>query len=444
MREVLHTSWPIVVSMLSYTAMGVSDTLFVGWIGKTELAGVGLATMAIYLVNSLFLGTLHGARVLVAQAHGAGDRQQTLDAAMSAVGVAIPFGLFVIALSSVDQEIFGLMGGSAAVQSLASDYFRIRVLAAPFWYVTVALCDFYQGTGDTRTPMKVNLMANAANIVLDLVMIFGFGPIPALGVKGAAWATVAASALGMVMVGARFLRRDARRPRWRPAILRKIVRLGIPIGVRYGLNTVGFTVFTSMLARMGEDELAAHQIGVKIISVSFLPGYGIGEAASVLVGQYMGAGRRDLARRALLNSIKLSVAVMVSMGVVFWLFPETLYRLFVDEPEVLAIGRELMFIAAIFQVFDAVAMTTVGGLNGAGDTRFTMLASIAANWFVLVPVAWTFGVALEMGAAGTWLGLLAEVVALSAVTMLRFYRGAWEGKAVVAVPDGAEASGVAA
>ncbi len=429
-REIVHTSWPIVVGMLSTTAMGVSDTLLVGWVGKTELAAVGLGTTASFLINALFLGALNGIKIVTAQSIGAGRREVAAQVAWHGVALGLIFGLFVLSLGALGRPIFALMGGSPQIQALATEYFEVHVLSAPFWFVTIALCNHYQGSGDTRTPMKVNLLANGLNIAFDLALIFGVGPIPAMGVRGAALATVLASAAGMVVIGVHFVRRaDRAGARADRQLVGRLLNVGLPIGVRYVMGVGSFAVFTAMMARMGEDELAANQIAIKIISLSFLPGYGISEAASVLTGQYIGAGQVEHARRAFRSALKLSVSVMGVAGLVFWLAPDALIGLFQDDGRVMEIGRQLLVLAAIFQIFDAVAMTATGALNGTGDTRFTMIASVAGAWLIMVPAAWVFGVFMELGAVGAWLGLTLEIVVLSAVLLHRFHSGAWEGKA---------------
>jgi MATE family multidrug resistance protein len=424
-REVANIAWPIVVGMLSYTAMGVADTLVVGWLGVTELAAVGLATTAVFLINSLFLGTLHGVKVLASQATGAAEHSRAARVGWQGVLVAVPFGLLVIGLSAMDAWIFSLMGGPADVQEAARQYFVVRVLASPFWYVTVALSDYFQGTGDTRTPMKVNLLVNGLNIVLDVLLVFGWGPVPSLGIAGAAWATVLASVAGMLVIFPLFVRRVDVRPEVEPALMREMLAVGLPIGVKYTLHVGGFTVFTAVVARAGEVELAANQVALKVISMSFLPGAGIGEAATVLTGQYLGARRFDGLRRSFYSALGLAVSLMAVFGVVFWVAPHGLVGLFTDDPAVIAVGSELLLLAAVFQVFDAVEMTASGALNGTGDTRFTMWVSIVGAWVVLVPLSWFLGLVLDLGAFGAWIALTVQIVLASAVVTWRFRTEPW-------------------
>lgn len=423
--EVTQAAWPMVVSMFSYTLMALTDTLVVGWLGKTELAAAGLATTLFFTVNALFLGTLHGVKVLGAQATGAGEHRLALASAWHGVALAVPFGLIVAASSLWAPELVSWIGGSPQVQAQAVEFFCARVMAAPFWYVFVALCDYYQARGDMRTPMKLNMFTNGLNVPLDLAMVFGFGPIPAMGMVGAAWATVLASAVGMLMLLAVFLREHGVKPVFVPGLWGRLVGLGAPMGARYALDIGGFAVFTSLLAQMGEDELAAHQVAMRLLSVSFLPGYGISEAACVLAGQYMGAGRLGAVRRVFTSASVLAVGLMGVFGLAFCLVPGQLIGLFQEDPGVLAVGVPLLYVAAMFQVFDAFAMVGMGALNGVGQTRYTMAVSLLAAWGVMLPLGWFLGVWLGLGAVGAWLGITAQILVLAVLMCGQFLRGGW-------------------
>lgn len=428
-REATHVGWPIVVAMLSYTAMDVADTLFVGWLGKTELAAVGIATVVVFLFNSFCIGTLHGTKVVAAQATGAGREDEARQAGWLGAAIAIPLGLVVALTTFATGPIFRLMGGSAEVQALGAEYFTIRVLGATFLYILIALTDYFQGTGDTRTPMKINLVANAANIVLDPLLIFGWGPFPEMGVAGAAVATVIAQVLGMLMISAVFLKRVGFIGRLRWGLGKKLFALGLPIGVRSAVNLVAFTAFTGFLARMGEAEVAAHQIAIKVVSVSFLPGFGLSETATILTGQYLGARQFKLVKDSYRSVLTLALSLMGLCALIFFGFGAQIVRLFNTDPYVVELGTKLMAIAAIFQLFDALAMISVGALNGVGDTRFTMLGSIACSWFVLIPTSYLFGVVLDGGAVGAWMGITAEITALSILMTWRFTRNGWKTRA---------------
>lgn len=142
-REVTLLAWPIVIAMLSYTAMDLADTIFVGWLGTAELAAVGLSTTVVFVLNGFFLGTLQGITVVSSQSDGAGDRTRATNSAIAGFWLALPFGLFIIALSFFHPFIFALMGGEATVQEMAGDYFVIRALGAGFWFATMVVCNHY-------------------------------------------------------------------------------------------------------------------------------------------------------------------------------------------------------------------------------------------------------------------------------------------------------------
>ena len=425
-REVVYLAWPIIISMLSYTAMGVVDTIFVGWVGKTELAAVGLATTAIFLVNSFFMGILNGVKIVSAQATGAKEHEIAKASGWQGALLAIPFGLIVIFMGSLHEPIFALMGGPSNVQVTAGDYFVVRVFSAPVWYVTIALVNAFQGTGDTKTPMRINILANCLNIILDPIFIFGLGPVPEMGVAGAALATVIACAISMSYAVIEYSRKMGFSLKIKIGVLKSIFRLGLPNGIRFFLDVGGWTLFTAILARMGEDELAANQIAIKIISLSFLPGYALSETACILTGQYVGADNISGARNSFRSATKAAVVVMTFFGLLFWFIPDLFLRCFQDDEGVLTIGRSLLSVAAVFQIFDAFAMVATGALNGVGDTRYTMVVSVLASWFVMVPLAYLFGVIWEMGAFGAWIGLTGYIILLSIVLTLRFQGDRWQ------------------
>ncbi len=433
--KVLGLSWPIVLSMLSYTAMDLADTIFVGWLGTAELAAVGLAATVFFVLNGFFFGTLQGVTVVTSQSEGAGRRRRAVNSAIAGLLLAVPFGLFVLFLTPVQGGIFAVMGGEAHVRAMAGDYFVIRTLGACALFAMIVVCNHYQGLGDTRTPMLLTLLANGVNIVLDPLLIFGLGPFPALGVEGAALATVIAQFVGMVAALAHFLRGHtvsgvvAVWTRCRQAVqdvAPAVLRLGLPMGIRGAVGVFAFGVFTAILARMGTTELAAHQIALRVVSVSFLPGYGVGRASSILAGQHVGAGRDEQVANTLQAALSVALIFMGALGVCFWLFHAPIASIFTPDVETATLAGQLLLVAALFQLTDAAAMVTGSTLEGCGDTRFTMVASISASWLVLVPCAWLFGFYLDGGAVGAWLAMVVQIAVVGAVYLLRFYSGGWK------------------
>jgi len=213
--------------------------------------------------------------------------------------------------------------------------------------------------------------------------------------------------------------------------LHRLVRVGAPIGVNWLLDIGGWAVLVAMLARVGTAEVAANMVAIRIVSVSFLPGHGLSSAAAILVGRYVGARRSEVAGEVLRSAVTLAAVVMGSFGLLFLLTPEPIVAVFSQDPEVIATGATLLTYAALFQLIDAVAMTTMGALNGAGDTAFTMKVGVIAGWGVLVPLGWLLAVRFDMGAPGVWLAITADVALRAAALVMRWRSGGWRGKEVV-------------
>lgn len=425
-RRVLQLAWPVMLSMLTYSLMSAADAIFVGRLGTVPLAAIGIAVTTSWLFMALPYGLIRGVRVAAAQATGAG-REASADAyGWQAIWLALGFGLGVALISRLGHRVLLLLGASPEVAAEAWAYLSIRGLAAPILLLELGLTAWFEGRGDTRTPMRANVIANLLCIGLDAVLVLGLGPIPSLGIRGAAWAGVISFAFagGFLLWMARDrLRRVSPRPR-RP-LLAEASRLGLPIGLQRAQDLIAWTTLTGVLAAIGERELAAHTVAIRILMVSFLPGMAIAEAAAVLVGQAVGARRPDQARVAWWSGARAAAAVMALGGLLFVALPDLLMAPFGVTAEVAPIARNLLYVAAAFQLLDALATVTCLALDGAGDTRFTLWASIAFNWGLKLPVGLVLAKGLGFGAVGVWLALTAELVALLGLLLWRWRSGRW-------------------
>ncbi len=426
-RQVLDLAWPVIVSLLSYTLMAAADVVFVGQLGTAPLAGVGAGITLLFLSRGYAFGMLQGVRVVTAQRTGAEDHDAVPRLAWQAVWLGLGIGLLLTLAIPLAWPALGWMGTEGEVRAFGWQYLVIRLIAAPTDLAFFGLSAWFQGRGDTRTPMKANVTANLSNIGLDVLLVFGFGPVPALGVAGAAIATNVAGLIGLAILGRAFVRSPAFRAPRAPsrALLRRVWDLGHAMGVQDVMDIGAFTLFMAILTAAGEAHMAAHVVVVRIISVSFLPGYGIASAAGVLVGQSLGAGRPDLAGQALRSALGLALAMMAVFGVVFLAAPEPLLAVFGAEPEVEDLGRRLLVIAATFQLFDAVATVLYQSLAGAGDTRFAMRVTVAASWVVKLPIAYGLAIPGGMGVVGAWVGFDAELLVLAVVFAWRVRSGRW-------------------
>jgi MATE family multidrug resistance protein len=425
-RGLFQLAWPILVTMISYTLLSVVNSIYVGWMGTAELAAIGLSTSAIYLVQSFGLGWLGAVRVLVANrtgAHGPTSEEVT-SLTWTGLLLALLLGLLVALTVPLGPHLFSAMGASQAVLPLASGYFAWRVAATPVVYLFTALQGALQGRGDTRTPMVANLVANAVNLVLDPLFIFGWGPFPAMGIEGAALGCVVGLVCGLLYLGWN-VRDRLDSPRASSQHLRALWATGSPMGTQFLLDVASFSVLAALLARAGDAHLAAHVVVVRIVMMSFLPCHALAEATGVLVGQNLGARRPEQARQALWLGVVQATVVMVTLGALFLAMPGALIGIFGAAPDVVAIALPIVMLYACLQVLDGVAVVVFGALVGAGDTSFTMRAALGAAWLVKLPVAALLVLGFELGALGSWLGIGAEIVFSLVIGLLRVRGSQW-------------------
>lgn len=425
-RDVMRVAWPIVLSMLSFTLVSFVNAAWVGPLGTSHLAAVGLGTVLMYAVHGFGIGVLSGLKVAVAQATGEGDQGRSHRLAWQGLRLALWMGLLELVFIPVGEPLLRALGASDASAPLAADYFAARAFGAIPAFVMTALTQYLQGRGKTVAPMIAMVIANVVNLVLDPLLIYGVGPFPKLDIAGAGWAASIAFAVGalyLVYVCRRDLAAVARGLERR--LLARVWELGFPLGARATLEVLSFLVFQAMLAAVGDAHLAAHVLVVQTIKWSFLPGYAVSEAVAVLVGQAVGARRLELVPDIQRAGNLIAGGFMAVCGVVFVLFPGPLASVFGAADDVVAIATDVFLVAALFQVFDAFAMVGLGALNGAGDTRFVFVAGVGFAWVVKLPIGWVLSTKVGLGAVGAWWGLLVEVVVIWLAVRWRLKRGGW-------------------
>ncbi|MEI6805198.1 MAG: MATE family efflux transporter [Myxococcaceae bacterium] len=437
LKEVIHISWPLVIGMLSFTIMDFTDTLMVGQIGMSELAAVGMSTSVMFLINSFFIGFFESVKILVSQAIGANQKNMAKQAGCQGLFLAFPIGLLVVGLTYLSPVIFHFFGGPEHLQIMSEHYFGLRLWASPFWFVTLVLSSYYLGSGNMKLPMQVNIFMCVFNVIISQILIFGLWFIPAYGMDGSAYATVLSDVIGMLIILTLFIKDIGIEFKIHLNIIKKLLILGVPVGIRWLLDTGGWTFVIGMIARLGEAPLAANQIATKIMCLSLLPVYGISEAACILTGQCTGAQDFPALKRSYWATIQLSVGIMLVTSLAFILIPIPLVSIFQKDTQVIELACEILMLVGGYQILSAFSLVTSGALNGTGDTKFTMILLILSTWFVMVPSAYYFGVILDMGVFGMWLSLIAHELVLVIGTQWRFHSGRWRNHQMIVIeqPD---------
>ncbi|HVP57627.1 MAG TPA: MATE family efflux transporter, partial [bacterium] len=414
--EVWFLAYPAVLTMLSQTLMSFTDAVMVGRLGPVQLASVGLAGTIVWGFFAFFNGLVSGVNTFVAQDFGAKEYRGIGKMTWQGIYLAVLSGIVMASMSVFSPVFFRLLGPSPDVQLIGTAFLRIRLLGGGFMVSWMCFSAFLRGLGDTRTPLKIALVANGINIVANYCLIFGKLGFPRLGANGSALGTVFATAIGTAMFVGVFLSkknadRYATRADWRPDLraLRRLVRISVPIGVQWFLDQGSFVVFSAVIGRISTMGLAASEATLRLMSLSFMPMVGLSIAATTLVGQYIGSKEIPCSVRSGKTAMKLGLIYAAFIAVLFAVFPGRLISAINSSPEVIRIGTTILRMAALFQIFDCLGIISSGCLRGAGDTRWTMVVSMTCAWLVFVPLAYIGGFVLKGGAIGAWAGATAYI-----------------------------------
>ena len=400
--------------------MGLVDAAVVGRLGAGPLGAVGLANGLFLGVAIIGIGVMMGLDPLLSQAIGAGDERRASEllwqgvwlAALSTVVLALPAALLPLILRPA--------GIAPDIAADASAFMWMRLPGLFPMLVFVGLRAVLQARGKVRALVVATVIANVANLGLDILFVFGWRFIPAMGARGAALATSLCSLLQMAIlaVAVRSPERVPRAPRMRD--LRLALSLGVPVGLQMGAEVFVFALVGLLAGRFGKVSLAAHEVALSLASFTFCGAVGVGQAGSVRVGWAIGAGNSSAARRSGLVAFAGGAGIMGLAALLFFLVPRPLARLLTDQEDVIAATIPLLAVCAVFQISDGVQAVGAGVLRGAGQTRFSFIANVVGHYFVGLPVAILLGIVLGRGVIGLWWGLCAGLTAVAIALLARF------------------------
>jgi MATE family multidrug resistance protein len=458
-RELIRVAIPLILSTASFTVMHFLDRLMLAHYSDTTAAAATSAGVLSFALLSFFMGIAGYTNTFIAQYYGAGDRKMCAVSLWQGIYFVLCAGvLFPIVFRPLGMAVLSWAGHEPDVLAAERIYFGILVVGSICPLMNSVLGSFFSGRGDTWTVMWVNVAAAVINVILNYCMIFGRCGFPEMGIAGAAIATISASFSSNVIYAGLISRRPWRRLYgvWRYAALRmssfwQLLRFGGPSGISFGLDIMAFSFFILLIGKLGKPQLIASNFTVTINSLAFLPMLGLSIATSILVGQHIGESNRPAAEKSAYSGVKLAIAHMVFMGLIFIIFPQQLFGLFKSDRfppelfvEVLTYGRYLLVMIAVLGIFDAVNVTFSGALKGAGDTLFPMWANVIIAWVLFIPPVYVVTVTLQASLYWAWLFFVVYVALLGLVFWWRFSRGAWknieirETVAPVVLPEMAE------
>lgn len=436
LRELLALAIPISVSYAGSSLLGFVDAAMVGRLGSTALGAIGIGNGIFIALAVVGMGLILGTDPLIAQSIGAGKAREAQRVFQHGLRLAVLASGPLVALMLAIAFMLAPLGVDANTADDTRAFLLGRALNVPPFLIMAAARSYLQAAGTTRPILTSMIVANVANFLFDVVLIFGDGALtamhlrgiglPALGVFGAGLASTLASFLSMAVV----LRAVRKLPAEKKggvrdfdnALLRKILSLGTPIGLHLLAEVGAFTIAAVLAGRMGATPVAGHHVALSLAGLTFTSALGIGAATSVRVGRAVGRQDTPAARRAGFQGVALASALMGACGLFFFFAPRLCGAILTDKLEVLVAAAPLIQIAAVFQLSDAVQGVSAAALRGAGDTRFTKIANWIGHYAIGLPLAIALGFYTSLGVRGIWWGLSAGLTIVAVLLFLRFER----------------------
>jgi putative MATE family efflux protein len=415
-RAILRLAWPTMASLMVVNLFNLVDAYWVGLLGTQALGGMTASAFLVWCIHSVGMLVGTGVNALVSRRIGEGRPDEAGRAAAHGLllaGVLAAVGM--LAGLALQAPLFRALHLEAGVQSASIAYLTPMLIGMPAivgWYAIEAL---YRGSGDTFTPMWVISLSLGLNMLLDPLLIFGFGPFPALGIAGAAWATVLAHALAIVgclwrlrrpsetasaIVPQLRLNEDGR-TRLRPEIFATLLRVGTPIAASAFLFSMIYLLLTRVIADYGSPAVAAVGVGHRVEGLGYYVCVGFAAAAATLVGQNLGAGKFGQAERAAWRATAYAAVVVGALSLLTYLFAAPIMSIFADDPRVVAEGNTYLKIIALLEVGMALEVVLEGAFAGAGNSLPPMLVSVPLT-LARVPLAFYFARTLGFGIEGVW------------------------------------------
>lgn len=421
---------PVVLSELGWMAQGVVDTIMVGKLGPAAIGAVALGNAVCYTPLLFGIGLLLGLDTLVSQAYGRSDHDECHRWLAQGVYLACIITPPLMVLCWLASFGFARFGINAQVAGPAASYLRIMLWGTLPLLLYGGTRRYLQGVGDVRVITVTYIGANLVNWFGNWALIYGKFGMPALGVNGSALSTVLSRVFMAVALLGFAWRYERKRghPLFRhwagPSLarLRQLVKIGAPAAGQILLEVGAWNLATLTAGWLTPVALATHQIALNYAAVTYMVPLGVGAAAAVSVGQAVGAGDKERARRAGWLALGLGTSFMLLAAVVFLVAPRPLIELYTRDPRVLAVGPGLLYLAAAFQIFDGVQTVCTGALRGLGETRIPMLANLVGYWVLGLPLGLMLCFVLRWGIYGMWIGLTLALIVIASALLRRWNR----------------------
>lgn len=436
LKATMHIAWPAVLESFFVALVGMIDSLMVSELGTYAVAAVGLTTQPKFIGLALFIATNVAVSAITARRKGQNNRDSANRTLMTALIFVVIAGIIVSIISVLNADWFiHLAGSKEDTHDSAVLYFKIIMGGMIFNIVSLVINAAQRGSGNTKIAMTTNLTSSFVNVVGNYLLISGNLGCPALGIKGAAIATVIGSMVACVMSIASICRKDSFiqigymiKNRLTASLLEAsaIFKLASNVFIEQICLRVGFLLVAVMAANLGTQEYAAHQVGMNVMSLSFSFGDGMQVAAVTLIGQSLGKRLPDMAKRYGMICQRIGNLISILLSVLYLVGGKWLFQLyFPQDTYAVSIGVQIMQSMVFIVLLQIAQVIYMGCLRGAGDVRFTTIASIISVTCIRPLASYLFAYALGMGVIGIWFGVICDQVVRLALTSWRFGTGKW-------------------
>lgn len=433
-RAIFMLAVPMILEMGMESVFAVVDLFFVGRIGKHAVSTIGLTESVITIVYSLAIGLSMAATAVVARRIGEKNEAGAARAGVQTLWIAlIVAGLVSVAGLVWAGDLLRLMGAEPETIAIGRPYVRTLFSSSVFIILLFVINGIFRGAGDASIAMRSLWLANLCNIILCPVLINGVGPIPALGLTGAAVATTIGRGTGVLYQlyhlfnGKHIVRITAAALKWEGTVVTSLVQIAWPAILQFIIGSCSWIFLARLVAETGHsDASAGYQTAIRVIMFFLLPAWGISNAAATLVGQNLGAKNIARAEQAVLQTAKYNAAFMATVSLLFFVFADGIISLFTQQPEVRAIAVQALRIITTGYVFYGVGMVLANAFNGAGDTRTPTWINIFGFWVFQIPFAYALVKGLGLGPLGVFISIPVSEMVMTIAAYVFFKRGRWK------------------
>lgn len=435
LQETIRMAWPAILESFFVALAGLVDSYMVSTLGAASVAAVGLTTQPKFMGLALFFAVNVSVSALVARRLGERRRDDANQIVISAVLFITIMSIIVSSVCVISAKgLMLLCGATAETLPDAVTYFRIIMGGMFFNCLLMVVNSAQRGSGNTRITMTTNLVSNGSNVILNYLLIGGHLGFPALGIRGAALATVLGTVIGCIMSVRSICSKNTFvsipylfERKIKPSIyaIRDMIKVGYGIFFEQILMRMGFMLTAIMAADKGTNAMAAHQVAMNIMGLSFSFGDGLQAAAVALIGRSLGEKKPDLAKIYGATCRRMGLIISLILAFLYFISRRWLYSMFFAEEEIIQIGVNITYIIMFVVIFQVSQVIYMGCLRGAGDTLYTAIASTICVTVIRSIVSYVCGYPLHLGIEGIWMGVLADQVGRYVFASLRFRQGRW-------------------